>query len=152
MNKKYLLTLTLASCCIFTSCASKAGTGAVGGAGVGALAGGLGWGPQGAVIGAGVGAVGGALIGQSLDNADRNRMNRDTRRKYDRRQQLTKHEIIQLSKRDKYTDEQIAGIIRHTKSKFYITKNDYKELRKQGLSKKLISYMAGTTERYKGDD
>lgn len=149
MKNKSIFTLTFCSLLVFSSCASKAGTGAVGGAGVGALAGGLGWGPQGAVIGAGVGAVGGALIGQSLDNADRNRMNAQTRQKYDNRRQLSKEDVVRLH-RQGYSDEQIAGVIRHTKSKWHITKNDAKQLRKQGLSKNLILYMAGTTEPYQG--
>ena len=135
MKSKSILSISMLSICIFSGCASKAGTGAVAGTGVGALAGGLGWGPQGALIGAGVGAVGGALIGQSLDNADRNRMNRETRQKYDRRQELSTDDIVKLHKQG-YSDEQIVGIINHTKSRFHITQNEAKRLRKRGLSKK----------------
>jgi uncharacterized protein YcfJ len=56
-------------------CESKAGSGALIGAGAGGLAGGIignqsGHTAGGAVIGAGVGALGGALIGHGMDKAD----------------------------------------------------------------------------------
>ena len=149
MKKKSLQSIAIITLCVFSGCASKAGSGALGGAGVGALAGGLGWGSKGALIGAGAGAVGGALIGQSLDNYDRNRMSRDTRQKYERRRQLSVDDIVDLQ-RQGYSDEQIVGIIDHTKSRFHISQNEAKKLRKRGLSKKLILYMAGTTEPYRG--
>lgn len=72
-------------------CQSKAGNGALIGAGAGALAGGIignntgkGHTAGGALIGAGVGAIGGALIGHSMDESDRKKEEARYTTDYDR--------------------------------------------------------------------
>ncbi len=122
------------------ACQSKAGSGAIIGAGGGALIGaGLG-GPEGALIGAGAGALGGALIGAVLDEQDKDRIDQSTRKRYDRHEQLTVDDIIKLHNSG-LSDEKIAGMIDYTKSTYWLTDNDIKKLKDAGLSGRLIEYM-----------
>ncbi len=126
-----------------TSCATKTGSGALGGAGVGAIIGGVAGGGEGALIGAGAGAIGGAIIGSVLDENDREKMSASTRERYENKEQLALNDIISLSQ-DKFPDEQIIGIIKYTNSKFYLNKEKKNYLRNEGVSKKVIMYMIGT--------
>lgn len=72
--KLTLLVLASSSLILFTGCASKAESGALIGAGTGALLGQAIGGNTGAtVIGAGVGAIAGAAIGDNEDRKDRER-------------------------------------------------------------------------------
>jgi outer membrane lipoprotein SlyB len=77
MRSMIVLTI-IGSLLLSSGCQSKAGTGALIGTGVGALAGGIignntgkGHTAGGAAIGAGVGAISGALVGHAMDESDR---------------------------------------------------------------------------------
>lgn len=74
MTKTNLLLITIASTSLiaFTGCATKTESGALIGAGTGALLGqAIGGNTSATVIGAGVGAIAGAAIGENEDNKDR---------------------------------------------------------------------------------
>jgi outer membrane lipoprotein SlyB len=67
--KKFLIVLTLSGL-VLGGCANKTESGALVGAGGGALVGGLVGGWEGAAIGAGAGAIGGAVVGNLIDSDD----------------------------------------------------------------------------------
>ena len=73
--KRFTLTLVIASSSLLllSGCATKAETGALIGAGTGAVVGSAVDGKGGAVIGAGLGAIAGAAIGGHEDRKDRER-------------------------------------------------------------------------------
>ena len=138
---------TLSVLILLTACETKTGTGALAGAGVGALAGGLiGGNATGALIGAGVGALAGGLIGAALDEQDRKIMEQNspqTLQRIDNRQQLSIYDIEALSKNG-INDDVIIGQIQNTKSVFYLTPEQIIELKDAGVSQRVIEYMVHT--------
>ncbi|MES2199443.1 MAG: glycine zipper domain-containing protein [Chlamydiota bacterium] len=139
--------ITLSTFILLTACESKAGTGAIAGAGLGALTGGLIAGnATGALIGAGVGAVAGGLIGAALDEQDRKIMQQNspqTLQRIDNREQLSIYDIEALSKNG-IQDDIIIGQIQNTKSVFYLTSEQIIELKQAGVSQRIIEYMIQT--------
>ena len=132
---------------LFTSCESKAGTGAiiggVAGTGVGAAVGG----PAGAAIGAGAGAVGGAIIGATLDAHDRrnvDRQNPQTLQRIDHGEQLSVHDVISLHKSG-VRDEKIIDLMKKTNSRYRLNSYQIDRLEKAGVSQRVINYMLSTT-------
>ena len=132
------------------SCETKTETGALAGAGVGALAGGLiGGGATGAVIGGAVGAAGGALVGSALDAQDRSNLEQnspETLNRLDQRQQLTLKDIEEMSK-NRISDKTIIEEIKATSSVFYLSSDDIIQLKKAGVSQKVIDYMIQTSQQ-----
>lgn len=129
-------------------CESKAGTGAIVGAGGGALVGGLAGGGTGALIGAGAGAVGGAIIGAALDAHDRETLQSnspDTLDRIDQEQQLTLDDIKSMSKNG-LKDTTIMNQIRATHSTYHLTTAQIIDLKKSGVSQNVINYMIRTGE------
>ena len=144
MKKVYfaltILTLTL------SSCETKTQTGALIGAGGGALAGGLIGGGTGAVIGAGVGAATGALVGAALDAQDRNKLQENspsTLQKIDTNQPLSLYDVEALSKNG-LRDEVIIEQIKTTNSTFHLSADQIIELKDAGVSQNVIEYMIET--------
>lgn len=129
------------------SCETKTGTGALAGAGVGALAGGLiGGNATGALIGAGVGALAGGLIGAALDEQDRKIMQQnspDTLQRIDKQQQLSLEDVKAMS-RNGLSDAVIIGQIQNTHSVFSLTSDQIIDLKQSGVSQNVIEYMIGT--------
>jgi hypothetical protein len=146
-------------------CESKAGTGALIGAGGGALAGGAigsmshARAGEGALIGAGIGAIGGALIGHSMDKADEKKaQDRYAEREYDRRHASSGTGAPQstaVSKGDVITwtqqgtrDDLIIDRIERSGTVFHLTAADESDLRDRGVSESVIRAMRDTQRRY----
>lgn len=129
------------------SCQTNTGTGALAGAGVGAVGGALITGSgTGALIGAGVGAATGALIGAALDESDRRSLDREspsTTRKIDRGEQLSTDDVKKMTKAG-LSDDVIISQIDATKSVFYLSSADIIDLKKAGVSQKVINHMIQT--------
>jgi outer membrane lipoprotein SlyB len=134
---------------ILTGCESKTGTGALVGAGGGAVIGGAVGGWQGALIGGAAGAVGGALIGYALDEHDRAVMQERSPRtlqRIDRGEQLSIDDIKNMSKNG-LKDEVIMNQIDATNSVFELSSDEIISLKKAGVSQRVINYMIETGER-----
>ena len=144
MKKALIIAGTISLLC--ASCATKTQTGALAGAGVGALAGGLLGGGTGAVIGGAVGAAGGALVGAALDAQDRKSMEQtspQTLNKIDNQQQLTPYDVSQMAKAG-LSDDVIIDQIKATKSIFHLSSQDIIDLKNNGVSEKVIEFMIHT--------
>jgi len=102
---KYTLSFLLAGCLI-SGCATKAGSGAIGGGIGGAAIGGIVGGGEGALIGGAVGAIGGALVGHALDENDRSKKMQITTQTlvdWKIREGLSERKIIQKLNRMHFT-------------------------------------------------
>ncbi|MBI2742302.1 MAG: hypothetical protein HYX48_00090 [Chlamydiales bacterium] len=133
---------------VLAGCESKAGTGALVGAGGGALIGGVAGGGTGALIGGAVGAGTGALIGYALDEQDRKIMESrspQTLDRIDRGQQMTVQDIKNMSKNG-LKDETIINQIKATNSVYHLTSDQIIDLKKSGVSQNVIDYMIETGE------
>ncbi len=131
---------------VCSGCETKTQTGALVGAGAGALAGGLIGGGTGAVIGGAVGAAGGALVGAALDAQDRDNLQQNspqTLHKIDNQQQLSPSDVEAMAKNGLH-DDVIIDQIKATHSVFYLTSDEIIELKKAGVSEKVITYMINT--------
>jgi len=144
--KTYLLTST-ALVLVLSGCATKTQSGALGGAAVGALAGGLiGGNATGALIGGAVGAAGGALVGYALDQQDRETLGRNspsTLYRIDNREQLSLDDIKEMS-RNGLADRVIIDQIRATNSVYYLSTRQLIDLKRAGVSERVIDYMIET--------
>lgn len=132
---------------ILSGCATRTQSGALGGAAVGALAGGLiGGNATGALIGGAVGAAGGALIGYALDQQDRETLGRNSPRtlyRIDNGEQLSLEDIKAMS-RNGLSNQVIINQIRATNSVFYLSTRDIIDLKRAGVSERVIDYMIET--------
>jgi outer membrane lipoprotein SlyB len=140
--------LAMISAAVFlVSCESKAGTGAIAGAGLGAASGALITGTGGgALIGGAIGAAGGALIGAALDDTDRRSMEQQsprTLKKIDRGEQLSVDDIKKMSNAG-LSDNVIISQIQATNSTFYLSTADIIDLKNSGVSQRVIDYMIQT--------
>lgn len=141
MKTCYVILGSLALLC--AGCETKTQTGALAGAGAGALAGGLLGGGTGAVIGGAVGAAGGALVGAALDAQDRKNMEQNapqTLRKIDNREQLNISDVEAMT-RNGLSDEVIISQIKTTGSVFNLTSNQIIDLKNSGVSEPVINAM-----------
>ena len=129
------------------SCETKTGTGALVGAGAGALAGGLiGGNATGALVGAGVGALAGGLVGAALDEQDRKIMQQNSPsnlNKIDNKEQLSLYDVKEMAKNG-LSDNVIVGQIKSTNSVFHLTSEEIIDLKKSGVSEPVIEYMIHT--------
>ena len=146
MNNKILSGIIIGTI-LLSGCETKAETGALVGAGGGALAGGLITGSAGgALIGGAVGAAAGGLIGYALDRQDREIMqNRapDTLDRIDRAQQLSVEDVKKMSSAG-LRDEVIIDQIYATRSVFHLSAQDIVDLKRAGVSQKVIDAMVRT--------
>lgn len=130
-----------------TSCESKTGTGALAGAGIGAIGGAAITGSAGgALIGAGVGAATGAIIGAALDASDRKALDQEspsTTRKIDRGEPLSTSDVKKMTKAG-LSDDVIISQIDATKSVFRLSSADIIDLKKAGVSQRVINHMIQT--------
>lgn len=127
-------------------CENKAGTGALIGAGGGAVVGGALGGGGGALIGGTAGAVGGAIIGAALDSSDRSSLDREsprTLKKIDRGEPLSVTDVKKMSKAG-LSDDVIISQIDATHSVFHLSTADIVDLKKSGVSQRVINYMIQT--------
>jgi len=129
------------------SCESKAGTGALAGAGIGAIGGAAITGSAGgALIGAGVGAATGAIVGAALDASDREALDREsprTTRKIDRGEPLSTTDVKKMTKAG-LSDDVIISQIDATKSVYHLSSADIIDLKKAGVSQRVINHMIQT--------
>lgn len=140
--KSYLLAVALCGLA-FTSCESKAGTGALVGGAVGVGAGAALGGGTGALIGGAVGAVSGAAIGAALDASDRRAVENEsprTMRHIDRGEQLTVNDIIALHKAG-IDDRKIMDLIDKTNSSYSLSTSSIHRLERAGVSDQVVNYM-----------
>ncbi len=141
MKQLWIVVGSLALLC--AGCESKAGTGALVGAGAGGLVGGLAGGGTGAAIGIAAGAVGGALIGYAMDEHDKKVMQEnspDTMRRINNGQQLYVSDIESMH-HNGLSDEVIINQIHATKSVFQLSTDQINDLKRQGVSDKVINAM-----------
>jgi outer membrane lipoprotein SlyB len=134
--------------CLF-GCESKTGTGALAGAGIGAIGGAaISGSAGGALIGAGVGAATGAIVGAILDSSDRKALDREspsTTRKIDRGEPLSTSDVKKMTKAG-LSDDVIISQIDATKSEFHLSSADIIDLKKAGVSQRVINHMIKTGE------
>jgi outer membrane lipoprotein SlyB len=132
---------------LFTACESKAGTGALVGAGGGALAGGLiTHSPTGALVGGAIGAATGAIVGAALDSSDRSRLESQspsTVRKIDQGEPLSVDDVKKMSKAG-LSDDVINNQIDATHTVFHLKAADIVDLKKSGVSQRVINHMIQT--------
>jgi hypothetical protein len=126
-------------CLALLSCETKAGSGALIGAGGGAIIGGAFGGGTGALIGAGAGAVGGAIIGAALDASDREKLDDQTRNRYDSGEPLTVDDVIKMHKSG-IEEDKIIGALQGNGT-YSLTSDDVTKLKNAGVSKKVIKAM-----------
>ena len=128
-------------------CENKAGTGALVGAGGGAVTGALiSHNASGALIGGAAGAVGGAIIGAALESSDRDSLQKQSPRtlnKIDNKEQLSVDDVKKMSKAG-LSDNVIISQIQATNSVFYLSTADIIDLKNAGVSQRVIDYMIQT--------
>ena len=147
MKRLWILGGSLALVC--AGCETKTQSGALVGAGGGAIIGGAVGGWQGALIGAAAGGVTGALVGHAMDEHDKKVMQQnapDTMNRIDNGQQLYVSDIESMHENG-ISDDVIINQIHATKSVFHLNTNQIVDLKNQGLSEKLINYMIETGNR-----
>ncbi len=146
MKKELVLSLTALSL-IMISCQTKTGTGALAGGAIGAGTGAIIGGGTGAAIGAAAGALGGGLIGAALDEQDRRIMEQqspNTLKRIDRGESLSIRDVKAMSKAG-INDDTIMDLIDNTNSVFYLSADDIIDLKKSGVSQRVINYMVNTS-------
>jgi len=152
--KPYVLILALAaSAVVLTGCVSPNGepdntaSGALIGAGTGALIGGAnGRGGDGALIGAAVGAIAGGLIGHSMDQEQQERLRQQAPQTYvrvDQGQPLSVADVKALA-RSGINDDVIISQIRNSRTIYHLSAADIIDLRDAGVSNRVIDFMINT--------
>jgi outer membrane lipoprotein SlyB len=152
--KLHVLTLALAaSAVVLTGCVSpngepdNTGSGALIGAGTGALIGGAnGRGGGGALIGAAVGAIAGGLIGHSMDQEQQARLRQQAPQTYvrvDQGQPLGVADVKALA-RSGINDDVIISQIRNSHTVYHLSAADIIDLRDSGVSNTVIDFMINT--------
>ena len=152
--KLHVLTLVLAASAVgLTGCVSpngepdNTGSGALIGAGTGALIGGAnGRGGGGALIGAAVGAIAGGLIGHSLDQEQQERLRQQAPQTYvrvDQGQPLGVADVKALA-RSGISDDVIISQIRNSRTVYHLSAADIIDLRDSGVSNTVIDFMINT--------
>ena len=152
--KLHVLTLALAaSAVVLTGCVSpngepdNTGSGALIGAGTGALIGGAnGRGGGGALIGAAVGAIAGGLIGHSMDQDQQARLRAQAPQTYvrvDQGQPLGVADVKALAAAG-VGDNVIISQIRNSRTVYHLSAADIIDLRDAGVSNPAIDFMINT--------
>lgn len=152
--KLHVLTLVLAASAVgLTGCVSpngepdNTGSGALIGAGTGALIGGAnGRGGGGALIGAAVGAIAGGLIGHSMDQEQQERLRQQAPQTYvrvDQGQPLGVADVKALA-RSGINDDVIISQIRNSHTVYHLSAADIIDLRDSGVSNTVIDFMINT--------
>ena len=143
---KTILYLFLAGCILLVGCATRTGTGALAGGGLGAATGGIIGGGKGALVGGVVGAVAGGLVGASLDEQDRQVMERKSPRtveRMDRGLPLTVSDVIKLSQGG-VSGKTITGYIEESKTRYNLSQSQIRRMQDAGVSQRVINYMINT--------
>ncbi len=142
ISKSSLLAITMAGA-LFMGCESNTGTGVLIGGASGAAIGGIAGGGQGALIGGAAGVIVGGLIGASLDNQEQKNLKAQSNQTYDRidnGQQLSVTDVINMHQAGISPEKQIE-LLEKTNSKFNLNNYQIEQLRKAGVSERVIRYM-----------
>ena len=136
---------------LLCGCESKAGTGALVGAGLGVGAGTLiSPTPQGALIGGAVGAAAGGLVGSSLEDKNERPSHQNTPSSSSQEKEatnpLTIDDIKEMS-RNGLSDNVIIGQIHATHSVFHLTTEEIIDLKNSGVSQRVIDHMIQSGNR-----
>jgi hypothetical protein len=153
-HKSNTLTLAVATAAVvLTGCQypngepNNTGGGALIGAGTGALIGGAnGRGGGGALIGAAIGAITGGLIGNSMDQAQQERLRAQAPQTYvrvDQGQPLATADVKALAQA-KVSDDVIISQIRNSRTVYHLSAADIIDLRNSGVSENVIDFMINT--------
>lgn len=100
----------------------------------------------GAWVGSSIGAATGAIIGVSLDESDRSSLEKQsprTLKKIDNGEQLSTDDIKKMT-RAGISDDVIISQIAATQSVFYLSSADIVDLKKSGVSQRVINNMVQT--------
>jgi len=153
--KLHVLTLALAaSAVVLTGCVSpngepdNTGSGALIGAGTGALIGGANGRGGGALIGAAIGAIAGGLIGHSMDQEQQERLHQQAPQTYvrvDQGQPLGVADVKALA-RSGINDDVIISQIRNSRTIYHLSAEDIIDLRDAGVSNRVVDFMINTPE------
>jgi len=123
------------------------GTGALIGAGSGALIGGAnGRGGEGALIGAAVGAIAGGLFGHMFDQQQQMRLREQSPQTYERVDQgmpLSLADVKALAKAG-ISEDVMINQIKNSHTVFHLSAADIIDLRDAGVSDKVVNYMINT--------
>ena len=152
--KRHVLILALAASAVgLTGCVSpngepdNTGSGALIGAGTGALIGGAnGRGGDGALIGAAIGAIAGGLIGHSMDLEQQERLRQQAPQTYarvDQGQPLSVADVKALARAGS-NDDVIISQIRNSRTIYHLSAADIIDLRDAGVSNRVIDFMINT--------
>jgi hypothetical protein len=151
--KLHTLTFAMAaSVVVLTGCVSpngepdNTGSGALIGAGTGALIGGANGGGGGALIGAAVGAIAGGLIGHTIDQDQQMRLREQAPQTYvrvDQGQPLSVVDVKALA-RAGISEDIIISQIRSSRTVFHLSAADIIDLRDAGVSNKVVDFMINT--------
>jgi outer membrane lipoprotein SlyB len=151
--KLHTLTFTLAmAAVVLTGCVSpngdpdNTGSGALIGAGTGALIGGANGGGGGALIGAAVGAIAGGLIGHTIDQDQQMRLREQAPQTYvrvDQGQPLSVADVKALAKAG-ISEDIIISQIRSSHTVFHLSAVDIIDLSDAGVSNKVVDFMINT--------
>lgn len=147
MRRIFVISIIAIQALIMTCCATKTETGALTGGAMGALAGGLiGQNAGGVLIGGAMGALAGGLIGHSLDEQQKEtiqRNNPDTYHRLDTGQPLTMADIKALSNAN-VSNSVIISQIKSTHTIFRLSTSQIIELKESGVNQQVIDYMIQT--------
>jgi hypothetical protein len=150
MGWKKLMGTALVPFFLLTGCESMSNTdkGVLGGAGLGALAGGVigsatGHAGAGAAIGAGLGGVAGGLTGAAVDNSERKQAIRQAAAQ---NPPLSLPDIVQLTQKGT-SDSVIIDQIRLTGSVYHLSAQDLMWLQDNGVREPVVREMQATAYR-----
>jgi uncharacterized protein YcfJ len=153
LHKLLALAFALAtSAVVLTGCVDpngepdNTGSGALIGAGTGALIGGANGRGGAALIGAAVGAIAGGLIGHSIDQEQQERLREQAPQTYVRVQQnqpLAVADVKALAQA-KVGDDVIISQIRNSHTVYHLSAADIIDLRNSGVSEKVLDFMINT--------
>lgn len=147
-----VLLAALAALIVVTGCrnpdgsSDRTGTGALAGAGAGAITGARFGGGPGALIGAAAGAITGGLIGHVLDADHQERLREsapDTYTRVDQGQPLAVADVKALAQTG-VSDDVIISQIRNSRTVYHLSSADIIDLHKSGVSENVINFMINT--------
>lgn len=152
MKTNTLIFALAASAVVLTGCEypngepNNTGSGALIGASTGALIGGANGRGGGALIGAAIGAIAGGLIGNSIDEQQREYLRQQAPQTYvrvEQNQPLAISDVKALAQA-KVSDDLIISQIRASHTVYHLSAADIIDLRNSGVSEKVLDFMINT--------
>jgi len=152
MKLKSTLIAGLTALVIITGCknpdgsSDRTGTGALAGAGAGAITGARYGGGGGALIGAAAGAITGGIIGHILDAQHQEKLRQnapDTYTRVDQNQPMAVADVKALAQTG-VSDDVIINQIRNSHTVYHLSSSDIIDLHNSGVSENVINFMINT--------